>query len=62
MSTVDIKAIGQHDLAIEWVGSATNDMVADSVLALLLGIDISPATVKSEFSLATSILRSDRID
>ncbi|KAM0752401.1 Endoribonuclease YSH1 [Meredithblackwellia eburnea MCA 4105] len=46
MSTVDIKAVGKHDLAIEWVGSVANDMVADSVIALVLGVDGSPATVK----------------
>lgn len=50
MSTVDIKAVGKHDLAIEWVGSVTNDMVADSVIALVLGVDGSPASVKSPFS------------
>ena len=49
MSTVDIKAAGKHDLAIEWVGSVTNDMVADSVIALVLGVDGSPASVKSAF-------------
>ncbi|KAL8281150.1 hypothetical protein RQP46_006508 [Phenoliferia psychrophenolica] len=46
MSTVDIKAIGKHDLAVEWVGSVSNDMVADSVIALVLGVDGSPASVK----------------
>lgn len=49
MRTVDIKAAGKHDLIIEWVGSVTNDMVADSVIALVLGVDRSPASVKSTF-------------
>lgn len=49
MQSVDIKAVGKHDLAVEWVGSATNDMVADSVIALLLGIDGSRASVKGMF-------------
>lgn len=48
MSAVDIKAAGKFELAIEWVGSVTNDMVADSVIALVLGVDGSPASVKSE--------------
>jgi cleavage and polyadenylation specificity factor subunit 3 len=48
MSTVDIKAVGKYELSIEWVGSVTNDMVADSVIALVLGVDGSPASVKSE--------------
>lgn len=47
MSTVDIKASGKFELAIEWVGSVTNDMIADSVIALVLGVDRSPASVKS---------------
>ncbi|KAK4047153.1 endoribonuclease ysh1 [Microbotryomycetes sp. JL201] len=46
MSCVDIKAVDKHELAVEWVGSVTNDMVADSVMALLMGIDTSPASVK----------------
>lgn len=57
MSTVDIKSTSPHELAIEWVGSVTNDMIADSVLALLIGIDSSPATVKSEFWFLLLILR-----
>jgi cleavage and polyadenylation specificity factor subunit 3 len=48
VSTVDVKATAAHQIAIEWVGSATNDMVADAVLALIVGIDSSPASVKSE--------------
>lgn len=48
MSTVDLKAVGKHELAIEWAGSVTNDMIADSVIALVLGVDKSPATVKSK--------------
>lgn len=47
MQAVDIKAAGKFELAIEWVGSVTNDMVADSVIALVLGVDGSPASVKS---------------
>ena len=47
MSTVDLKAVGKHELAIEWIGSVTNDMIADSVIALVLGVDRSPASVKS---------------
>ena len=46
MSTVDLKAVGKHELAIEWIGSVTNDMIADSVIALVLGVDRSPASVK----------------
>lgn len=31
---------------LEWIASASNDMVADSVIAILMGIDQSPASVK----------------
>ncbi|GAA5857869.1 hypothetical protein JCM1840_000943 [Sporobolomyces johnsonii] len=46
METVDVKLADKHELAIEWVGGATNDMIADSVLAVVLGIESSPASVK----------------
>ena len=47
MRAVDLKQTGQYEISIEWMGGSTNDMVADSVLALLMGIDTSPASVKS---------------
>lgn len=50
MQTVDVKLSDKHECAIEWVGGATNDMVADSVLAVVLGIESSPASVKRESS------------
>lgn len=31
---------------LRWKSSSSNDMIADSALALLLGIDGSPATAK----------------
>ncbi|BGP55727.1 endoribonuclease ysh1 [Rhodotorula sphaerocarpa] len=46
METVDVKLVDKHVLAIEWVGGVTNDMIADSVLAIVLGIEGSPASVK----------------
>lgn len=46
METVDVKHVDKHALAIEWVGGVTNDMIADSVLAVVLGIEGSPASVK----------------
>lgn len=51
METVDVKHVDKHALAIEWVGGVTNDMIVDSVLAVVLGIDGSPASVKRECSL-----------
>lgn len=46
MGSIDIKQSASHELLLEWVSSINNDMVADSALALLLGIDSSPASVK----------------
>ncbi|KAE8218479.1 hypothetical protein CF319_g7659 [Tilletia indica] len=46
MDVVDIKQTGTHKLTLEWAASTPNDMVADSAVALLLGVDSSPASVK----------------
>lgn len=46
METVDIKQVADNQMSLEWVGSLANDMIADSVLALLLSIDQSPASLK----------------
>lgn len=43
-----MKQTQEHELMLEWDSSATNDMIADSCLALILGIDKSPASVKRE--------------
>ena len=46
MNVVDIKLARPGMLVVEWESSVSNDMVADSAMALLLGIDSCPATVK----------------
>ncbi|KAI1796492.1 Metallo-hydrolase/oxidoreductase [Ganoderma leucocontextum] len=46
MGAVDIKLTGEQELTLEWDSSASNDMIADSTLALINGIDKSPASVK----------------
>ncbi|KAI0695516.1 beta-lactamase-like protein [Cytidiella melzeri] len=46
MSAVDVKQMSEHELVLEWDSSASNDMIADSTLALITGIDKSPASVK----------------
>lgn len=50
MKTVDLKQRSEREFVMEWAGGSTNDMVADSVLALLMGIDTSPASAKSKWS------------
>ncbi|KZT29191.1 Metallo-hydrolase/oxidoreductase [Neolentinus lepideus HHB14362 ss-1] len=46
MGVVDVKHTNGHELTLEWDSSASNDMIADSTLALISGIDKSPASVK----------------
>ncbi|KAI0645353.1 mRNA 3'-end-processing protein YSH1 [Trametes meyenii] len=46
MGAVDIKLMQEHELTLEWDSSASNDMIADSTLALITGVDKSPASVK----------------
>lgn len=46
MGAVDVKQAQEHELILEWDSSASNDMIADSTLALITGIDKSPASVK----------------
>ena len=46
MGAVDVKQTGEHELTLEWDSSASNDMIADSTLALVTGIDKSPASAK----------------
>jgi hypothetical protein len=46
MAAVDVKHTQEHELMLEWDSSASNDMIADSTLALITGIDKSPASVK----------------
>ena len=52
MGAVDLKQREPSILIMDWVGSTLSDMIADSVLALVLGVDSSPATVKRVFMLS----------
>ena len=46
--TIDIKQLEgrANQLTLEWIGNTMNDMIADSVLAVILSVDSSPASVK----------------
>ena len=46
MGAIDVKQTGEHELTLDWDSSASHDMLADSTLALITGIDKSPASVK----------------
>ena len=52
MGRVDVKHTQEHELTLEWDASASNDMIADSTLALITGIDRSPASVKCRLLIA----------
>ena len=52
MGAVDIKHTLETELTLEWESSASNDMIADSCLALIVGIDTSPASVKCKLSVS----------
>lgn len=41
-----MKLTAEHELTLEWESSSSSDMIADSTLALIAGIDKSPASVK----------------
>jgi len=43
---VDVKEYNVNHVLLEWTGNSVNDMVADSVLAVILNIESSPASVK----------------
>ncbi|KAG8744464.1 endoribonuclease ysh1 [Ceratobasidium sp. 414] len=46
MNAVDVKLASEQELVLEWVAGASSDMIADATVALILGIDRSPASVK----------------
>lgn len=43
-------------MTLEWDSSASNDMIADSTLALITGIDTSPASVKRMYHIPLQTL------
>ncbi|KAI6033007.1 beta-lactamase-like protein [Pisolithus orientalis] len=46
MDVVDVKHASENEMTIEWESSASNDMVADSAMALVAGVDRSPASLQ----------------
>lgn len=48
MNAVRVVRISDVEIQMQWVSNTSNDMIADSALVVLLGIDSSPATVKCE--------------
>lgn len=48
MNAVRLVQLSSTAAELQWSSSTSNDMIADSALAVLLSIDASPATVKCE--------------
>lgn len=46
MNAVRVVRISDVEVQMQWASNTSNDMIADSALVVLLGIDTSPATVK----------------
>jgi hypothetical protein len=59
MTALDLKHTAERELTLEWVASSSNDMIADAALTLIMGIDSSRSSVKSE-STRIMILISSR--
>jgi cleavage and polyadenylation specificity factor subunit 3 len=57
MTVVDVKHTSEDELMLEWSSSASNDMIADSVMAVVVGIDRSPASVKCLLKSLRSVAR-----
>lgn len=58
MGAIDVKHTAEHELTLEWDSSSNNDMIADSTLALITGIDKSPASVKCKAQNIPAVLTS----
>lgn len=55
MNGVQVVQISPTAVELRWKSSSSNDMIADSALALLLGIEGSPATAKRKSMFFPSI-------
>jgi cleavage and polyadenylation specificity factor subunit 3 len=49
MNSLLITRASNSELLLEWESGGSNDMIADSALALLSGVDCNGAVIKSEF-------------
>ncbi|KAI9330277.1 cleavage and polyadenylation specificity factor subunit 3-I-like protein [Zopfochytrium polystomum] len=45
--TVTVTDLGKNRIVLEWEGNAVNDMIADSVVAVIMQAQASPASVKA---------------
>lgn len=49
-STVYIVYSSQTEVTLNWVSSPVNDMIADSLLAIILSINLNPANYQNSTS------------
>lgn len=51
MGCVTVRYFSNREVELEWEGNLVNDGLADTVMAVILGVESSPAAVKRKFSL-----------
>jgi cleavage and polyadenylation specificity factor subunit 3 len=51
MGCVNVRYFSNREVELEWEGNLMNDAIADSVIAVLMSTECSPAAVKRRFSL-----------
>jgi len=56
-----VKHTQEHELTLEWESSSSNDMIADSTLALITSIDSSPASAKCKLIACSLSFNTDSI-
>lgn len=50
MDAVKLQKVARNEIVLEWLGDVVNDVVADSVVSLILQIDSHPASVRETTS------------
>jgi cleavage and polyadenylation specificity factor subunit 3 len=53
MSAITVKQTKENEVTLEWDSSASNDMLADSTMALIAGLDRSPAFKRAFYSITS---------
>ncbi|CAG8606078.1 7206_t:CDS:10, partial [Ambispora gerdemannii] len=46
LDSIKVKHVNENQILLEWQGNSMNDIIADAVLAVILNIESSPASVK----------------
>lgn len=60
MGCVTVRCLDNGEIDLEWEGNMLNDGIADAVMAVLLGIESSPAAVKRKY-IASTVLYTDKL-